>query len=185
MQQPGLERESERQHAHRPPPDAVRIMRVDMVGLGHQPDARTIEEAAQEKHRLRQAGGLPPIPEREAESVGRGYRSEHGDQLGAAGEVVPVVAHQEQRGQSDQCGRRSHQHEDRTRPAPLRHLARTLVQLGDALGLSVGDDCVTPPEAQLLLQPRSLRCGQSSLRHTGARTRLGMWGDAILSAHVL
>ena len=170
VQEPSLEAECEGQDADRPPPDAVRIMGVDMKGLSHQPDARAIEEAAQEEHRLREAGGLPPIPEREAQGMGRGDGTEHGDQLGAAGEVFPVVADQKQGGETHQGGGGGHQHEDRPGPSPLGHLACTLVQVGDALRLLVGDDGVTPPEAQLLLQPRPLICRQGTLRHTGART---------------
>ena len=98
MQEPSLETERERQDPYRPPPHAVRVMRVDMEGLRDQPDACTIEEAAQEEHRLGKAGGLPPIPEREAEGMSRGDGTEHSDQLGAAGEIVPVVADEQQGG---------------------------------------------------------------------------------------
>jgi hypothetical protein len=127
VQQPSLETEREGQHADRPPPDAIGPMRVDVERLRHQPDARAIEEAAQEENGFRQGSGIPLVAQTEADGVGDGDDTQHDEQLALAGEIVPVVADEEQGGEADQGRRRGHQHEHRPRPPPLGHLSRAFI----------------------------------------------------------
>jgi hypothetical protein len=148
-------------------------VRVQVEDLRHQPDPRSIEEAAQEEDLVGQHAGVLLVAKGEGSGVGQGDGAQDHGELGLAGELVPVVADQEHGGESNQSRGRCHENGDRARPAPLGHLAGTFIEVGDALGLLVGDDGVPPPDAQLVQQPGPLLCVDGSLRHARARPDRG------------
>jgi hypothetical protein len=90
VQQPGLETQGEGQDSYRPPPDAIGVVRVDVEDLGHQPDARSIEETSQKEDILGEGGGVPPIAQGEAGGVGQGDSDEDDRELGPAGELAQL-----------------------------------------------------------------------------------------------